>query len=134
MKKIIIAIISIIALGAVVSLAWYYVNFNKYAPTTYVSDTPEGEVTTDTKTKTTTTVTPTFTMADVATHKDASSCYTVIGGSVYDLSMWVNMHPGGKGAILSICGIDGTDRFMNKHKGGAKYMGILARYKIGVIK
>ncbi len=132
MKKIIIAIVLGVALVGAAGGAWYYMNFTKYAPTTYVTDTENGAVTTDTTTGETSTTTPSYTQTEVASHKDATSCYTVISGSVYDLTMWVNMHPGGKGAILSLCGVDGTERFMNKHKGGEKYMGILARYKIGV--
>lgn len=75
----------------------------------------------------------TFTLADVEHHKDATSCYAVINGNVYDLTAWINMHPGGKDKILSLCGTDGTDRFMQKHKGGQKFMDILNRFKIGVI-
>lgn len=132
MKKIIIAIVlGALLLGAAGGI-WYYMNFTKYAPTTYVTDTKDGPITTDTATGETSTTTPIYTQTEIASHKDAASCYTIISGSVYDLTMWVNLHPGGKGAILSLCGIDGTERFMNKHKGGEKYMGILARYKIGV--
>lgn len=130
MKTILLWIIgAIVITGA----GWYYYNYIQYAPTTYVTDTPSGSTTTNTVTGTTSTTTPTYTMVDVAAHKDASSCYSVINDSVYDVTMWVNMHPGGKGAILSLCGVDGTERFMKKHKGGEKYITILARYKIGVV-
>ncbi len=131
MKKIILIILGILVIVGVASAGWYYFNFQKYAPVTYVTETPAGEITTNTTTNTTSTTTPTYTMSDVATRKDATSCYTIINNYVYDLTMWVNMHPGGKGAILSICGVDGTEKFMNKHKGGEKFMTILTRYKIG---
>ena len=114
-------------------VGWYYYNFTQYAPTTYVTDTPTGSTTTDTKTGTTSTTTPTYTMADVSTHNSISSCYSVVSGSVYDLTMWINLHPGGKGAILSMCGTDGTSAFMNQHRGKSKFMTILARYKIGTL-
>ena len=94
----------IIALGG----GWYYMNFQKYAPATYVTDTPHGQVTTDTVTGTTSTNTPKYLMTDVASHKDKTSCYSVVSGAVYDLTLWVNMHPGGKNPILSLCGHDGT--------------------------
>ena len=112
---------------------WYYTKFTQYAPKQYVTDTTTGSVTTNTETNTTSTTTPTFTLADVATHKDATSCYTAISGSVYDVTMWVNMHPGGPAKILSICGIDGTDAFMNQHHGKPKFMTILGRFKIGTL-
>lgn len=134
MKKIILILLGVLVIGSTAFGAWYYSNFQKYAPTTYVTDSKEGSTTIDTTTGTTSSSTPYYTMADIATHADISSCYTVISGSVYDVTLWVNMHPGGKGAILSLCGVDGTKNFMDKHKGGTKYMSILARYKIGLLK
>ncbi len=126
-------ILGLVALILVVAGGWYYMNFAKYAPTTYVTDTPTGSITTNTTTGTVSTSTPTYVMADIATHKDATSCYTVVSGSVYDLTMWVNLHPGGKGGILKMCGADGTEIFTKMHHGAPKQMEILARYKIGTL-
>ncbi len=126
-------ILGVIALILALAGGWYFINFEKYAPTTYVTDTAHGQVTTDTTTGLTSTTTPKYSMADIAPHKDATSCYSIISGSVYDLTMWVNLHPGGKGAILSLCGTDGTTAFMNRHHGAPKQMSILARYQIGVL-
>lgn len=133
MKKSLIIIISIIGLIVIAGGIWYYSNFKKYAPTVYVTETETGTTTVNTSTGTETPGSPTYTLAQVGEHKDASSCYSVIGGSVYDLTMWVNMHPGGKGAILSLCGTDGTARFSAKHGGDARPTTILARYKIGAL-
>ena len=134
MKKTTLSIIGVLVVIAALAVGWYFYNFNKYAPTTYVTDTTTGSTTTNTLTGTTSTTTPIYTLASVSAHNNATSCYSVISGSVYDLTMWVNMHPGGKQAILSICGIDGTTVFMNKHHGAAKQMMILARFKIGNLK
>ena len=134
MQKNIVKILGGIAGIAILLGGWYYFNFQKYAPTTYVTDTPTGQVTTNTTTGTTSTATPTYTLSDITSHKNATSCYSIINTSVYDLTTWVNMHPGGKGAILSICGTNGTDAFMKKHKGGEKFMTILARFKIGEVQ
>lgn len=112
---------------------WGYVLFNRYAPVSYVVEDATGTSTINSATGEVTSGSKTFTTADVATHKDATSCYSSINNSVYDLTMWINAHPGGKQAILSICGIDGTEKFMKKHKGGAKFMAILARFKIGTL-
>ena len=71
-------------------------------------------------------------MVDISSHNNATSCYVAINDSVYDLTAWVNLHPGGTSKILSICGTDGTEKFMNKHKGAQKYMDILPRFKIGI--
>lgn len=131
MKKVIIIILGVTVIVGMIGAGWYYFNFKKYAPTTYVTNTPNGEVTTNTVTSTISSTTPIYTITEIAIHKDATSCYSVINNSVYDLTAFVNMHPGGKGAILSICGSDGTEKFMKKHKGSDKFMKILTRYKIG---
>lgn len=82
-------------------------------------------------TLTATTTTGSYTMTQVATHKNAASCWTVISGTVYDLTQWISEHPGGEDAILSICGIDGSEAFNNQHGGEQKQADILATYKIG---
>ncbi|MFT6973323.1 MAG: hypothetical protein ACJAV4_000546 [Pontimonas sp.] len=56
-----------------------------------------------------------LTLELVSTHDSAESCWTAIDGSVYDLTAWVEQHPGGAGNILSICGVDGTSAFNQKH-------------------
>jgi cytochrome b involved in lipid metabolism len=129
-KYIIGGIIIILLLG--VSF-WGYSIFNTYTPKEYVVDTPTGSSTINTTTGEVTGGVKTFSSAEVATHKDTTSCYTSINGSVYDLTAWVNLHPGGKDKIIMICGIDGTERFMKKHMGGQKFLDILARYKVGTL-
>ncbi len=76
---------------------------------------------------------PTFTMAQVATHNSQSSCYTAIRGSVYDLSSWIDQHPGGSEAILRLCGKDGTDAFDGQHGGQRRPESELAGFKIGTL-
>jgi cytochrome b involved in lipid metabolism len=131
-KPIILSIIGILVLAGGL---WFYSNWSNYAPDVYVTEqktaTSTETVTVDTKNDTETPGSPSFSQAQVAEHNSASSCYTIISGSVYDLTMWVNMHPGGKAAILSLCGIDGTQKFMAQHHGAQKQMDILARFKIG---
>lgn len=75
-----------------------------------------------------------YTIAEVATHNSAQSCWTAISGSVYDVTEWINKHPGGSKAILSLCGTDGTAAFTGKHAGQAGPLEALAGFKIGVVK
>lgn len=75
-----------------------------------------------------------YTLAQVATHADSKSCWSAINGGVYDLTSWINNHPGGKFAILSICGKDGSDSFNGKHGGQARPMSELVNFKIGTLK
>ncbi len=75
----------------------------------------------------------TFTLADLATHSDRTSCYTTINGSVYDLTNYIDRHPGGASKILRICGKDGTSLFEDQHGGQQKPEQILASLKVGVL-
>ena len=124
------ALIGILLLGAGI---WGYSKYTTYAPKEYVVETAAGTSTVNTTTGEITPGTKTFTPAEVALHKDATSCYASINGSVYDLTAWIQMHPGGKDKIMMICGTDGSAMFMKKHKGAQKFMDILARFKIGTL-
>ena len=70
-------------------------------------------------------------MAQVRKHSDASSCWTVINGDVYDLTKWVNRHPGGPARILGLCGRDGTAAFRAEHGREREPNQTLAGYKLG---
>lgn len=72
-----------------------------------------------------------YTMVQVAAHASAESCWTAIAGKVYDLTAWIKKHPGGQGAILRICGKDGTASFEGQHGGDSKPETILASYLLG---
>ncbi|RMF05134.1 cytochrome b5 domain-containing protein [Candidatus Woesearchaeota archaeon] len=74
-----------------------------------------------------------ITLAEVAAHDNAQSCWTAINGKVYDLTDWISQHPGGAGNILKLCGIDGSSAFMGKHGGNAKAKSTLENYEIGVL-
>lgn len=74
-----------------------------------------------------------ITVSAVATHASESSCWTIINNSVYDLTAWIARHPGGKQAILALCGKDGTEAFTDKHSGDRRPESTLAGYKIGEV-
>ncbi len=81
-----------------------------------------------------TTTSQTFTMAEVSKHNLTTNCYSVVSGSVYDLTKWISKHPGGEGAIKSMCGVDATSAFNDQYGGQSNPTRILQSYKIGVIK
>lgn len=90
--------------------------------------------TTPTKSPTNTTTqvsVKTFTLADIAKHANASSCYTAVRGTVYDLTNFITKHPGGAENILKICGKDGTSAFTRKHAGRPEPEQELAGHEIG---
>ncbi|MES2059604.1 MAG: cytochrome b5-like heme/steroid binding domain-containing protein [Patescibacteria group bacterium] len=74
-----------------------------------------------------------YTLADVSKHSNASSCWTTINGGVYDVTAWINQHPGGPEAILSLCGKDGSAAFDAQHGGQRRPASELATFKIGVL-
>ncbi|PSS27564.1 hypothetical protein M430DRAFT_94289 [Amorphotheca resinae ATCC 22711] len=70
----------------------------------------------------------TFTPADVATHKDASSgLYIIIDDGVYDVTNFVDEHPGGAKILKRVAGKDATKQFWKYHNEGVlkKYGGKL---------
>lgn len=80
---------------------------------------------------TTTAKAGTYTLADVAKHADASSCWAAINGNVYDLTAWIDQHPGGPDRILAICGTDATAAFQQQHGGERRPASELAGFQIG---
>ena len=61
-----------------------------------------------------------YTLAQVSERNSAAECWVVIDGGVYDLTQWIRSHPGGSGAILNLCGKDGTASFTSQHGGQAR--------------
>ena len=76
----------------------------------------------------------TYSLSDVATHNSSTNCWTTINGSVYNLTPWINRHPGGKQAIISLCGIDGTQAFNDQHGGQARPEQELKSFLVGKLK
>lgn len=74
-----------------------------------------------------------YTAAQVAEHDNAQDCWSTIGGNVYDLTQWIDQHPGGEAPILGICGKDGTEAFMGQHADDARANAMLATFKIGTL-
>lgn len=83
---------------------------------------------------TTTSTTKSYTAGDVASHNNQSSCWTIVNGNVYDVTSYINSHPGGQRAIESICGVNGTGAFDNQHSGASKPERVLQSFLIGPLK
>ena len=54
-----------------------------------------------------------YTVAQVAEHSTKTDCWTIIDGTVYDITEHISTHEGGD-EILRACGIDGTTLFMQR--------------------
>lgn len=72
-----------------------------------------------------------FTMTEVEDNDSTESCWTVIEDGVFDLSDWVDQHPGGPDRIEQLCGTDGTQMFTNQHSGDSAPQEQLSEFRIG---
>ena len=63
-----------------------------------------------------------FPMEEVAGHDTSEDCWTVISGEVYDLTDYINRHPGGA-EILRACGTDATTLFKERKTGNDEPVG-----------
>lgn len=81
----------------------------------------------------TTSASASYTMTQVQQHNTAADCWAAIDGSVYDLTSWVNQHPGGADRITALCGTDATAQFAGQHGSNAQAQAQLARLKIGTL-
>lgn len=68
----------------------------------------------------------TFTREDVARHNKDSDLYTIIDSVVYDISKFVDLHPGGAAVLLDadVAGKDTTELFFGLHRSD-----VLQKYK-----
>jgi len=74
-----------------------------------------------------------FTTAEVAQHKGADSMYIIVDSSVYDITNFLNEHPGGPKILKRVAGKDATKQFWKYHNDG-----VLKKYgdklKVGEVK
>ena len=58
----------------------------------------------------------TFTKADVATHKDEKEgMYIIVDDGVYDITNFIEEHPGGAKILKRVAGKDATKQFWKYH-------------------
>lgn len=55
-----------------------------------------------------------ITQDELATHDSAESCWIQIDQSVYDVTNFLDKHPGGRERLLQFCGKDATNGYATK--------------------
>jgi len=73
-----------------------------------------------------------YTAEDVAKHDNANDCWVIIDGKVYDLTSYVEEHPGGVSAIARRAGGDCTKGFRGPQH-PSRVFDIVEDYRIGVL-
>jgi len=73
----------------------------------------------------------TWTREDARAHDRASDCWLVIGSGVYDVTTWVERHPGGSTVLEQYAGRDATDAFEAYHGGDARARARLESLRVG---
>ncbi|GAV01755.1 hypothetical protein RvY_12414 [Ramazzottius varieornatus] len=76
---------------------------------------------------------PCYTWEEVAKHNTPASCWCYIGTKVYDITSWLDRHPGGRQVLLLSAGRDCTDLFISYHPFTEKPAQLLAKYCIGQV-
>lgn len=69
-------------------------------------------------------------MAAVSAHKDATGCWMVLNSKVYDVTPFLDNHPGGRDILLYNAGTDATQAFTDNGHSDAAYS-MLKKYCIG---
>jgi hypothetical protein len=74
-----------------------------------------------------------YSMAEVALHADADSCWVVVADEVYVLTDFLDEHPGGKALLLSVAGTDATNTFNGIHPDLEAALTAGDEYKLGAL-
>ena len=72
-----------------------------------------------------------ITRAQVEMRNSKNACWSIIDEKVYDLTRWIDSHPGGPSYIQFICGKDGTNSFKAQHSGRPNPTARLADFLLG---
>jgi cytochrome b involved in lipid metabolism len=71
--------------------------------------------------------------AEIATHNSRSDCWSIVRDNVYNLTSYVQKHPGGASVIANICGKDGSGAFTNQHNSQSKPNNVLSGFLLGAV-
>eukprot|EP00164_Ancoracysta_twista_P001933 GFYU01002542.1.p1 GENE.GFYU01002542.1~~GFYU01002542.1.p1 ORF type:complete len:541 (+),score=179.67 GFYU01002542.1:233-1855(+) len=74
-----------------------------------------------------------FTWEEVARHNNKTSAWVSIGAKVYDITDWLDKHPGGRSHLLLAAGRDITDLYKSYHPLTNLPDKYLAAYEIGTL-
>ena len=68
---------------------------------------------------------------EISKHNKRNDCYLVINNKVYDVTSYIDYHPGGAETIVSRCGMEVTGLFASIHSNRA--WDLLKKFKVGTL-
>jgi len=71
--------------------------------------------------------------SEIKKHNTKSDCWSIVNGNVYNLTSYVQKHPGGTAVIANICGKDGSSSFTNQHNTQSKPNSVLTGFLLGAV-
>jgi len=74
-----------------------------------------------------------YSWTELAKHCTEDDMWICVDGKIYDISKWVNLHPGGKEVLMLGAGRDCTNLFESYHPMTDKPNLLLQKYEIGVL-
>ncbi len=127
-STIIFSVIVLLLLGAIGGGIWVTLNNRQAQPL------PDNQTSDQAKA---------YTLSEVARHASKDDCWAIISDDVYDLTEFINRHPGGD-EILRACGTDATTLFNSRQTQDGQWVGSgtphsqaameqLAKLKIGTV-
>ncbi|KAK7452093.1 hypothetical protein VKT23_012198 [Stygiomarasmius scandens] len=77
-----------------------------------------------------------YTLEEISLHNKRPDLWVIIDSDVYDLSRFIDLHPGGPTVLLDeeIAGKDATEAFFSLHLSEVLSLPQYARFKIGIVK
>jgi len=113
MKKAVAIVFVIVAVLMSGMLVWGFIDAQKKesAVENKVQDVP---TTTETDEEATQQEAKSINLSELSKHNKPNDCWVTIRGNVYDVTSYLDEHPGGADLILNYCGEDATSAYNNK--------------------
>jgi len=78
--------------------------------------------------------TASFSASEVTKHNKETDCWISINNNVYDVTTYIDIHPGGTKNITDYCGKEATESYNNVKKHGTRSNADLATLLVGILK
>lgn len=75
----------------------------------------------------------TYTLTEVAKHNTQADCWTIVDGTVADVTSFFGVHPGGDDNLIQACGVDATPIWKAVEKHDPNVYKKLMTLKIGTL-